>query len=91
MDLLFDLTVGLPLLPLRALVKIAEVIQDQAEMELHHPAAVRRQLEDLEEARRSGEISEEEERQAMTEILERMVTQPDLPRGAPAPYDGEEE
>ncbi|MGV9770516.1 gas vesicle protein GvpG [Streptosporangium sp. NPDC003464] len=76
---LFSLTFGLPFAPIRALIKIGEMLQEQAELEMRHPAAVRRRLEEVEEARLSGQISEEEAAQATTEILERMVTQPDLP------------
>ncbi|MEV4245924.1 gas vesicle protein GvpG [Streptosporangium canum] len=83
MDLL-GLTIGLPFAPIRALIRIGELIQEQAELEMRHPAAVRRRLEELEEARLSGEISEEEEARATAEILEQMVVQPDLP-GADAP------
>ncbi|MFI7618643.1 gas vesicle protein GvpG [Nonomuraea terrae] len=59
--------------PLRGLVWLAERIQDQAEMELHSPTSVRRRLEEIEEARRAGEISEEEERQAVEEVLQRVT------------------
>ncbi|MET8861453.1 gas vesicle protein GvpG [Nonomuraea sp. NPDC004580] len=58
-----------PLAPMRGLVRLAEMIQDQAERELRNPAAVRRRLEAIEAARRAGEISEEEERRATEEVL----------------------
>ncbi|GAA3129917.1 gas vesicle protein GvpG [Nonomuraea sp. NPDC049421] len=58
-----------PLAPVRGLVRLAEMIQDQAERELRNPAAVRRRLEAIEAARRAGEISEEEERRAIEEVL----------------------
>lgn len=83
MDLL-SLTIGLPFAPIRAIIRLGEIIQEQAELEMRHPAAIRRRLEELEEARLAGEISEEEEARATAEILEQMVVQPDLP-GAFAP------
>lgn len=62
----------LPLLPLTALVKLAEVIEEQAERELQ--AAIRRQLEDAEYARASGNTSDEEivrlEEQAIQQLME---------------------
>jgi cytochrome c-type biogenesis protein CcmH/NrfG len=60
----------LPLAPVRGVVALAEVIQRQAEQELHSPAATRRQLEELEEERQRGEISPEEEEKAQEQILQ---------------------
>ncbi|MEU0485085.1 gas vesicle protein GvpG [Streptosporangium sp. NPDC006013] len=65
---------SLPLAPLRGLIRLAELLEEQAEMELRSPAAVRRRLEELAEARASGEISEEEESMAAERILREMIT-----------------
>ncbi|MFF5109268.1 gas vesicle protein GvpG [Streptosporangium sp. NPDC000509] len=65
---------GLPLAPLRGLIRLAELLQEQAEQELRSPAAVRRRLEELEEARASGEISEEEAAAAAERILGDLLT-----------------
>ncbi|MEU3166650.1 gas vesicle protein GvpG [Streptosporangium sp. NPDC006930] len=65
---------GLPLAPLRGLIRLAELLQEQAEQELRSPAAVRRRLEELEEARAAGEISEEEEAAAAERILGDLLT-----------------
>jgi chorismate mutase len=66
------LLIRLPFLPLRGLVSLAELIRDQAERELRDPAAVRRVLEEAEEARNAGAISESEvariEREAMNRL-----------------------
>jgi Gas vesicle protein G len=62
-----------PLAPVRGLVRLAELIQEQADKELRNPAAVRRRLEAIEAARQAGEISEEEERQAVEQVM-RQVT-----------------
>ncbi|SEG99473.1 Gas vesicle protein G [Nonomuraea solani] len=58
-----------PMLPVRGLIKLAEVIQDQVDRETRNPAAVRRRLEEIEAARAAGEISEEEERQAVEQVM----------------------
>ena len=71
---IFSSIVLLPLAPVRGVVALAEVIQRQAEQELYNPATTRRQLEELEEARRQGEISAEEEEEAQEEILESRMT-----------------
>jgi hypothetical protein len=70
---LLTLLFRLPFLPVRAVVQLAEVIRDQAERELHDPAAVRRQLEEAQEARASGEVSDQDlariEREATRRLL----------------------
>lgn len=66
----------LPLAPMRGVIALAEVIQRQVEEELHNPASIRRDLEELEEARARGEISAEEEAQAQQEILHRLTAPP---------------
>lgn len=73
MDLL-TLLARLPFLPMKGLVRIAELIRDQAEQELHNPAGVRRQLEDIEEARVHGEVSDEEVAQVEAEAVSRVIT-----------------
>ncbi|WP_397351855.1 gas vesicle protein GvpG [Nonomuraea gerenzanensis] len=58
-----------PMLPVKGLVRLAEMIQDQADRELRNPAAVRRRLEEIEAARAAGQITEEEESQAVERVL----------------------
>lgn len=50
----------LPLAPVRTVVWLAERIRDQAEAEYYDPAAIRRELAAVDEARAAGEITEEE-------------------------------
>lgn len=59
-----------PLAPVRGVIRLAELIQEQADRELHDPAAVRRRLEAIQEARESGQITEEEERRAVEQVLQ---------------------
>ncbi|MBC2638149.1 MULTISPECIES: gas vesicle protein GvpG [unclassified Rhodococcus (in: high G+C Gram-positive bacteria)] len=63
----------LPLAPVRGVISLAELIQQQVEEELHNPASARRALEELEDARAAGEITAEEEEQAQQAILDRMT------------------
>jgi hypothetical protein len=70
---LLTLPFRLPLLPVQSVVWLAEVIRDQAEQELHDPAAVRRQLEEAEEARASGEISDRDLAQVEGEAARRLL------------------
>ncbi|MBV9096106.1 MAG: gas vesicle protein GvpG [Streptosporangiaceae bacterium] len=66
---LLTLPFRLPLLPVTGVIRLAEIIRDQAEQELHDPARVRRQLEEIEEAEASGELSAEEAAQAKEEVV----------------------
>jgi hypothetical protein len=63
----------LPFLPLRGLIQLGELIGEQAERELHDPAAVRRQLEEAEEARVCGDVSDRDlarmEREAVGQLV----------------------
>lgn len=74
---LFSAIFGLPLAPVRGVVWIGEVVRRQVEEETTSPAAMRRELEAIEEGRRSGEISEDEAAQAEDEILHRVTRRRD--------------
>lgn len=70
---LFKILFGWPLAPVELLIKLGELIEQQVETQLHDPASIRRQLEELEEARAAGMITEEEQAHATEEILQRMM------------------
>lgn len=72
----------LPLAPVRGVVRLGELIQQQVEQEMNNPARTRRQLEELQEARERGEISAEEERKLQQQILEARVS-PTAPKTPP--------
>ncbi|MEU7858793.1 gas vesicle protein GvpG [Nonomuraea sp. NPDC049141] len=74
---LIGLIFGWPLAPVKAVIRLGELIQEQAEQELHDPAAIRRRLEEVERSRAAGLISEEEEAQEMQETLEPLTGGPD--------------
>jgi transcriptional regulator NrdR family protein len=57
---LLTLPFRLPFLPLQAVIRLAEVIGEQAEREQYSPARVRRELEEAQRRREAGEISDEE-------------------------------
>ncbi len=63
----------LPLLPLRGVIWLGEVLRDEAERELHDPAEVRRELEEAEAKAREGELSEDEVSQVQEDAAARMV------------------
>lgn len=75
---LFSAVFGLPLAPVRGVVWIGEVIRRQVEEETTSPAAMRRDLEAIEEGRRSGRISEDEAARAEDEVLHRVTRRKDV-------------
>ena len=64
---------GLPLLPVRGVMWLAEQILDQAEEQFYDPARIRAQLEQVDEARRSGELTEDECAEIENELLQRLM------------------
>ncbi|WP_330228919.1 gas vesicle protein GvpG [Nocardia sp. NBC_00508] len=63
----------LPIAPVRGVIWLGELIQDQVEQQLRDPAAIRRELEEIEQAMASGQLSEEEGKQAQQAVLNRML------------------
>jgi chorismate mutase len=64
---------GLPLAPLRGVLWMAEQIQEHAEEQYYDPVRIRAQLERVDEARRSGELSEEECAELENDLLQRLM------------------
>jgi len=64
---------GLPLAPVRGVIWLAEQVLEQAEEQFYDPARIRAQLEQVDEARRSGELSEEECVDIENELLQRLM------------------
>ncbi|MGI5220691.1 gas vesicle protein GvpG [Nocardia sp. CA-290969] len=69
----------LPLAPVRGVIWLGEVIQDQVEQQLHDPADIRRELDELEAAAAAGRLSEAEHRAAQQQLLNRLIRPPDDP------------
>jgi hypothetical protein len=87
---LLTLPFRLPLLPVRGFIRLAQVLQEQAEQELYDPASVKRQLEDLEEAEQRGELSDEEIRELENQTVGRLVEQKPGAASPGGPRSGEE-
>lgn len=77
----------LPLLPVHAVVRLAQIIQDEAERTLADPATLRRELEQIEQARAAGEIPDEEAAELEKEALARFTQ---LRRGGTVAVGGED-
>lgn len=79
---LLTLLFRLPLMPLRGFVRLGEILRDQAEEELRDPASVRRQLEEAQEARVSGEMSDADVAQVEGQAVGRLLSSPARDTGA---------
>lgn len=66
----------LPVMPLRGFLQLAEILHDQAQQELREPASVMRQLEQAEQARVAGEISDEELTHVQAQAVGRLLSSP---------------
>lgn len=82
---LLTLIFRLPFLPVRGVIRLAELIQEQAEQEFYDPARVRRELEEAQRRHDAGEISDDELAQIEDELASNLVT--GQTAAAPAPRD----
>ena len=64
---------GLPLAPARGVTWVAERLAEEAERRYYDPAAIRRQLEDVADARRRGVLPEEEAAALERELVARLL------------------
>lgn len=70
---LLTLPFRLPFIPVQAIVRLAETIQEEAERTYYDPATIRRELAEIERARAAGEISEEDAAQLQNEVVARLT------------------
>ncbi|MEV0283194.1 MULTISPECIES: gas vesicle protein GvpG [unclassified Kribbella] len=71
----------LPLAPVRATVALAEQIRRQAESEYYDPARIRRQLEQIDALRESGDLDPDDAAAMEDELLARLLAADDRRRG----------
>lgn len=72
---LFSMILGLPLAPLRGVLAVGRVLQQEAEQQLYDPTRVRREIEEIESAADAGELSKGEAQREEEQILGRVVNQ----------------
>ncbi|MDE1670363.1 gas vesicle protein GvpG [Nocardia gipuzkoensis] len=70
---LLSTILALPVAPVRGVIWLGELIQDQVEQQLHDPATMRRELEEIDAAAAADQLSEEERKQAQQAVLDRMT------------------
>lgn len=86
---LLTLPFRLPMLPVKGVIKLAEVIDDEVGRQYYDTTAVRREIEEADQAAASGEIPAAEASQRQQEAVSRLTT-PRSPEASPA-GDGEED
>ncbi len=63
----------LPAAPLRGTLWVAERVLDQAEEDYYDPGRIRREIEQVDDLRRTGEISEEAAEEWEESLIERLL------------------
>lgn len=63
----------LPLAPVRGVVWVGEKLQEQVEHQLHDPAVIRAQIDELDEAFDRGDITADERDEQQEVLLQRLV------------------
>lgn len=72
MDLV-TMTVGLPFAPLKGLLALARVLQEEGEKELYDPKRVRRELEEIEAEQADEAVSDEEAEARKQQAVSRLI------------------
>jgi hypothetical protein len=65
----------LPFLPVQGVIKLGELLQEEAERQLRDPARIRRELDEAQRRYEAGEISDEEFIQIQDELAGTLVTE----------------
>jgi cytochrome c-type biogenesis protein CcmH/NrfG len=63
----------LPLAPVRGTAWVADKVLEQAEREYYDPGTIRRQLEEVDELRTNGVISDEDAEEIEDELVARLL------------------
>jgi Gas vesicle protein G len=84
---LLTLPFRLPFLPVQGVIKLGEILQEEAERQLRDPARIRRELDDAQRRYEAGQISEEEFAQIQDELVSTLVTEVAPPSVAGAASD----
>jgi len=80
---LLTLLFRLPLLPVQGVIKLGEILQEEAERQLRDPARIRRELDEAQRRYEAGEISDQELTQIQDELTSALIT-----GAAPPPVPG---
>lgn len=70
---LFTGLLTLPLAPVRGTIWVADKVMQEAENQYYDPELIRRQLEEVDELRLAGELSDEEAEEVEDELVARLM------------------
>jgi hypothetical protein len=70
---LLTLPFRLPFLPVQGVIKLAELIEEEADRQYRDPARIRRELEEAQRQRDAGEITDDELAQIEDELTSILV------------------
>jgi uncharacterized membrane protein len=73
---LLTLPMRLPLLPVQAVIRLGELIQEESERQLRDPARIRRELDQAQRRHDAGEITDDEFTQVQDELTGTLITGP---------------
>jgi hypothetical protein len=79
----------LPLLPVKGVIRLAELIQEEVERQLHDPAVVRAELAEADRLHAAGEISDDELAERQQEALGRLTAVRNPLQGTPGDTHGD--
>jgi uncharacterized membrane protein len=71
---LLTLPMRLPLLPVQAVIRLGELIQEESERQLRDPARIRRELDQAQRRHDAGEITDDEFAQVQDELTGTLIT-----------------
>ncbi|MFD0000574.1 c-type cytochrome biogenesis protein CcmI [Nocardia sp. NPDC127526] len=63
----------LPLLPIRGVLALAEILAEEVDKELYGMPAIRRRLDELQRQRAAGQLDADEYQRAEQEVLARLL------------------
>lgn len=86
---LFSLLFGWPVATVKGVIRLGELIQEQAEREMRDPVSIRHRLEEIERLEAEGAISKEDAAREM-ELVSRLMTGGSGSAGAGVAADGHE-
>ncbi|HEY6495477.1 MAG TPA: gas vesicle protein GvpG [Trebonia sp.] len=76
---LLTLPFRLPFLPVQGVIRLGELLQDEAERQLRDPARIRRELDEAQRRHDAGEISDKQLALIQDELISTLVTEPAPP------------
>jgi hypothetical protein len=76
---LLTLPFRLPFLPVQGVIRLGELLQDEAERQLRDPARIRRELDEAQRRHDAGEISDKQFALIQDELISTLVTEPAPP------------